>query len=63
MDVEWRLQKQQVLQGGVNIGCGFKIPERGMTLAHMECKGCIGTVECPRDSIVIECALRLPNLL
>ena len=25
MDVEWRLQKQQVLQGGVNIGRGFKI--------------------------------------
>ena len=25
MDVEWRLQKQQALQGGVNIGRGFKI--------------------------------------
>ena len=25
MDVEWRLQKQQALQGGVNIGCGFEI--------------------------------------
>ena len=25
MDVEWRLQKQQALQGGVNIGRGFEI--------------------------------------